>query len=76
MSENARPAGGTRTTFGTQPSSRKLSAPAYGFGSGTREQQDWVACWSTFLTIAIAHGTARVPLMASILSRMLKLAEL
>lgn len=34
-----RPAGGTRTTFGAQPSSKKASAPSFGFGSGTREHQ-------------------------------------
>ena len=31
------PVGGTRSTFGSQTSSRRSSAPSYGFGSGTRE---------------------------------------
>ena len=36
------PAGGTRTTFGSQSSSRRRSAPSFGFGSGTREMQEKV----------------------------------
>ena len=34
--------GGTQTTFGPQVSSKRASAPCYGFGSGTRETQEKV----------------------------------
>ena len=34
--------GGTRTTFGKQTTSRRKSAPSYGFGSGTRAGQEKV----------------------------------
>jgi hypothetical protein len=38
----SRPVGGTRTTLGPQVSSKRASAPNYGFGTCTRETQDKV----------------------------------
>ena len=38
----AKPVGGTRTTLGKQVSSRRVSAPSFGFGSATRENQEKV----------------------------------
>ena len=34
--------GGTRSTFGDQSSSKRRSAPSFGFGSGTRDMQEKV----------------------------------
>ena len=38
----SRPVGGTRTTLGPQVSSKRTSAPNYGFGTGTRATQEKV----------------------------------
>lgn len=53
------PIGGTRTTLGPQVSSKKTSAPCYGFGSGTRETQERVFVSKEHA--ALASGASRSP---------------
>lgn len=55
-----RPAGGTRTTLGPQVSSKRATAPSYGFGSGTRETQERVFISHEHASLS-SGGVARSP---------------
>ena len=59
MGGSSQPFGGTRSTFGDQSSSRRRSAPSFGFGSGTRETQEKVFVSQEHA--ALSTGNVRSP---------------
>jgi hypothetical protein len=59
MGGSSQPFGGTRSTFGDQSSSRRRSAPSFGFGSGTREGREKVFVSQEHA--AVSSGGTRSP---------------